>query len=709
MRRNNLILNITCGLLLSLLMMLPGSTMAQVRPAMSLFINWTPNEQLTSIPDDERFIDMQVYITGNIQFWALDLVCTVGRGTELSFVSFTPAPAWGSSGEYFLVNPAAGIYNGSQLAFTLTRVGINNAPIGQNGRDYTLLLGSVRFRANDLTQDARVSASCRTMNFLDRDGNLAVRGRQTRLNDLMIRIGYTINGTVLRQGARDHRNIEVTCTHQASSTIYGPVFTSSNGRFTFGGVRTSSSTDLVRQFGLYQCDYTSRFSNGEQDTVYLQGRSRFDLRTPAYRLMPVQLRTGELNSDGEIAFDDLAVLTSLYGTTAVSAYRTGDTNGDRRVDNVDLALVAGNVGVNLDEAARLAEHVIYGVGRDYDVRAIFPNSKIWWGDPTSGQVYSLLPRSRTRDFWPKVSPDGRELAFVSVNARTGLHELAIGDMDRGSSSLFRVPRGFNRHAFAPSWSPDGNRLAFICTVDNPANQRYEFNEGEICLVNRADTSGISLTQVGNQTEIFPVAWLPYLLDDESTAYVILYAHANRIHYYDLASGLGGLFPTGGLGVNDIVDMPVVVSHHSGENILFYRYNDGVTTRLRAGRLAYDGISFTGPVAAVPDGVLHVDISDTTGLDYYAVSPNLELMYYLEYNYSLANYPTRNPYQFYNLYRADALSNTLGWLPGGAQHYVDGAIGHPTWNAFTGPGLPWNGDPDIATLLHIHRMSFDWIP
>jgi hypothetical protein len=53
---------------------------------------------------------------------------------------------------------------------------------------------------------------------------------------------------------------------------------------------------------------------------------------------------GDVNGDGSVTLDDLAVLLANFGTLSGAAPEDGDTNGDGDVDLDDLAFVLANFG-----------------------------------------------------------------------------------------------------------------------------------------------------------------------------------------------------------------------------------------------------------------------------------------------------------------------------------------------------------------------------
>ncbi|MCA9914650.1 MAG: PD40 domain-containing protein, partial [Anaerolineae bacterium] len=495
------------GLTFLLLLMLIQPVFAAARPYMNIVANWTPSQTLDTNGADERFVELQMLVQGNVQFWAAEISCTVGRGTELEFISLqAPANVWGTSGtdmtlvplpdttngDIFSYTAATDVFNADArgtLSFTLSRLGFTTSPLGVNGADYSLNLANVRFKVMELASNTNVAVTCRVANFLDRDGNLVQRGRQTRTSALTILTGYTLSGSVSRQGSRIPSNVEVTCTNDpdGTPTVFGPIPTDRAGNFSF------DEDGELRTLGLYECDVESKLDGITPDQPYLISQLRFLLRTPQLSLLPVVMRTGDINGDDVINFGgDVFSLAAVYDTVVVNPFDTGDVNGDRRVDDTDLSLTAANVGLT---GPITVDHILYGLGRDFSSDVIFPNSQLWWGFAEEGNSYPLIARSRTRDFWPMISPDGSTIAYTAATDRRGVtsYDLYYLDVDRGRAAPARLPRTFTDEALAPSWSPDGSMVAFICTprgeVGDPNFEGYLYNNGDICIINSDDVRG----------------------------------------------------------------------------------------------------------------------------------------------------------------------------------------------------------------------------
>lgn len=83
-------------------------------------------------------------------------------------------------------------------------------------------------------------------------------------------------------------------------------------------------------------------------------------------------------------------------------------------------------------------------------------------DADGTDVVRLTDNAR-EDAYPALSPDGTRVAF----ARKIRGQLDLFVMDVDGSSVTRVMRTANADEVLPSWSPDGQKLAFTATVTTP--------------------------------------------------------------------------------------------------------------------------------------------------------------------------------------------------------------------------------------------------
>ncbi len=675
-------------LILPIVLLVAVPALAQTRPEMTIFIVWQPGEQLssTTAPLDTRYVDVQILGQGNVHFWAMNLKCNftpsvLSVDSSVDEVIF--GPDWGGPGEFIAVGPGGEDYeyaSNGDLTLVATRQGTVPS-LGVNGQTYTILLATVRLRVAELTKNSAASARCTTMDFLDRDGNTIVRGRQASTPTLSVLTGYALSGKVLLQGLRSHGGISVVCQNQDSLTNYGPVTTNSSGDFNF-------NTVFIRETGDYICTFTGPAGT---DNNFLPSTVAIPIYHASQYLLPVVLRAGNVDGVGDIGNSDIVSITSTWSgasTAVATPYEGNDANGDRRIDRADLAIVAGNYDPGTTQTD--ASHLLVGLATDYG--GTFPNSQIAWGNNLAGQVVPLFSRLSGRNFWPALSPDGETVAYIKQDARSGAHELYSSPLSRPKETRVTPARGFGYQAFAPSWSPDGSRLAFVCSWDEPNISGYTFNEGYLCLIN---ANGGSWQLLNHKVKITPPSWF-----DNNT---IIYsgAHtdttsgcANTLCYYDIAANTSGVvdadIPFGGANISDT---PQIRADANGDTLLFYRYNNGTTATLRVAIINRVGGVFDVPVF----GGNHKDTGISTNLDYYHVSPYLHIVYYERVD-SVNFFKNR-------LSSSGTFAGSWGAAIG---HDIDGFVGNP--NGVVGfPGILWNGALTTPTELHAYRASMQWVP
>lgn len=689
--------------------------------AVTLLSVWTPDEQLVSITTpsvDERTVELQMQAISNVQFWAMEISCIVSVPNAFkdapSKQTLIPDQDWleGTGDTFFIsTNPNNDFYDAAtnRINVAITRVGTTNAPLGLNGATYIQNLFTLRLTVNEgLVGVNTISLNCDTMKFVNRNGVSLGSAVLSSAGDLVVRDGYVLNGNVSRQGSADKSSIQVSCEHQGSGLTY-TTLTTSTGDFSFD--KSDSGTDPLREQGLYICTYTS-LDGGTPDNVYLQGTTYINLKSAQYTIQPVMLRTGDTNEDNFInVANDFSAITVNW-QNIVTPYTNGDTNGDGQVDQTDLAITAGNIGLDDDDpdTKLLLDHVLYAVATDYG--GTFPNNKLFMGEVYSGGMTQL---NENRIFWPQVSPDGDQVAFTAFNTVTiriskkqSITETVLGLVLANTEDFIgtTIAEGPN---FAPAFSPSGNQLAYVCSWSSKTNG-YQANNGNICVMNTGKTTdSIKVIIPPNETytnaEIFPPTWY----DETTLVYAGSYDNdicPQELCYYDFLTNTHGLVDIIGIdGVNNHASMPIIVRNDSAPHYLFYQYafddGSGVTpfdTELRMGTIQYNSGTNTwseGVIGtAVDTSLQHEKVELSDGAVYYDVSPTLDVMFYLF-----------NSDVFQNLYLTTGASFT--WTAG-ETHTVDGFVGYPTVDTFDTPQT-WVQRDDVPTEFHAFRATFDWIP
>lgn len=162
------------------------------------------------------------------------------------------------------------------------------------------------------------------------------------------------------------------------------------------------------------------------------------------------------------------------------------------------ALAAGACGLEPDDllppiapGGALA-YVSNGPGGRYDIYYL----------SATAQLDSNLTLNAAHDSWPSWSPDGQQLAFATdrESERTNLLErtTAIYIMTLGVPGVIRVTDDTAHQYAQPAWSPIGNRIALVSDRDSAGLDVY-----------LVDTDGSDLTRLtADSTSSAQPAWAP---------------------------------------------------------------------------------------------------------------------------------------------------------------------------------------------------------
>ena len=705
-------------------------------PAVTLLSRWTPQEQLVSdigIDGVPRTVNLQMSARADKQIWAMDISCLLNLPGIFDEDSADQSMTWGNS--WLVGNDATNHFDSTQdsdagdagiqyydsvterINATITRVGATNSPIGVNGATYTEFLFDLQLDVSEgLVGTSVVNIACDTLTFLDRNGNSLGETVHTNTNDLTIREGYILSGNVSRQGTDNVAEILTDCEHLDTNNMYEAT-TPVDGLSDAFSFSTDGSSDPLRDFGLYDCKFYSTFG-GTEDLVYPWGRTFINLQTPTYMLQPVMLRTGDADENGFITIEaDIPFITGNWLDTE-PAFTNGDVNGDGIVNEVDLALAAGNVGLSF--GYRL-DHIFYSVARDFN--GTFPNNSLVLGDVFSG---SVSPVNSDRAFWPQVSPDGSKIAYYAeskinvdkkgrptTNPKKIVQTITEEGVFVADTTTFEGIMLVEGNNFAPSWSPSGGQIAYVCSWDGIQNniEGYFYNNGNICVVDAS--GGIAQTIIpdgamSTYAEVFPPAWY----NETTLVYGGNSDHPlcpDQLCYYDMLTDTHGLLTINGVnGTTIFANMPVI-KEYQNVTYLFYRYFDNTDSELRMGTAVYDSgtnsWAASGVQSLAPGTNAQHEFVDNTdgGVHYYDVSHLLDVMFY-EFGEN----------EFHNRY-------FIGFAPGwdtGEDHIVDGFIGYPTLSfvnqsdqANDDPFGVWDGFDELTagTDFHAFRPTIDWIP
>jgi hypothetical protein len=207
--------------------------------------------------------------------------------------------------------------------------------------------------------------------------------------------------------------------------------------------------------------------------------------------------------------------------------------GNRPVFSPSFA--AGGSAIFLDPSGPADAAPLEGAGARDDGRVV--------------HVLSVLD-DRARNYHPRLSPDGSQVAFDSD--RDGVRGVYLSD--RSGHGIRRVSG--EGYAAVPSWSPDGERLAFIKAE---AGQPRVWN---VWVLDLATGFARRLTSHA-AGQPWGASWFP---DGRR----ICYAHDDRLVVLDTASGASRIYPSPRKGA--LVRTPVVAP--DGRRIVFQLDRDG---------------------------------------------------------------------------------------------------------------------------------------
>jgi hypothetical protein len=591
--------------------LLPLSAMpAEAAPlAISVDATWDVTEQLTTVDgdnpgiwdegplpgptddDDMRYVQASLVVTTTASFWTAEVTCsvdpTVLEGYERDYDQagfndwhddqnmIEPGAMWHQGGDwawYWIEGFSEGV-NG-QMKAVFTKRG-NAQAIGQNGETLVAPLATLRYRVGP---NAGMTGLNCSFSFLDRDGREVVKKVKYRApGTLNVITGYTVTGTVDYQVHPVATNpITVECYSEFLPGGFKNTTTDKYGKFSLADLR-------VRE-GWLNCYFSGNTATGLSN-LYLTSDLGFDMREHgSYHMLPITLKGGNVQQEdcggGECINDnDIALITGNWGGTTGD----GDANSDGVTDRADLAIVASNfyIGETVN-----AYHLIYSLARQWDGDS--RNSSIWRGDTYSAEVVQQVkPKARNIDLWATLSPDGSTIALIRKDTRRDNYELYTVDATNpkaAAKALLKKNKIGNLDAFAPSWSRDGNQIAFICSegyghvVEQQwGTERWEYsgyglNAGDLCIVD-ADGSHFRRLTSYNSAKIWPPAWEGNWLIFGGTTNTG--QCANTLCVFDLSNNNwwrldndipGGYEQDASGSYQEVSDMPVMMN-----GWLFYRY------------------------------------------------------------------------------------------------------------------------------------------
>ena len=76
------------------------------------------------------------------------------------------------------------------------------------------------------------------------------------------------------------------------------------------------------------------------------------------------------------------------------------------------------------------------------------------------------PRDARNAFWPRLSPDGSQLVYVSFDPNSNVNDLYVANSD-GTHARLVLPSGTFQAVDAPLFSPDGSMIMFSAVARGP--------------------------------------------------------------------------------------------------------------------------------------------------------------------------------------------------------------------------------------------------
>jgi len=263
-----------------------------------------------------------------------------------------------------------------------------------------------------------------------------------------------------------------------------------------------------------------RYGGGQANQLYIFDLKTFDAKKISDSVRPSRDpmwigNTIYFNSDRDGHFNLYAYDTASGKTTAVTTHKPWDVrwpssdresrivyelDGELRIfDTRAKKDTAISITVPDDGLARRASHIsVAGNVESFSLspkgeRALFcARGDIFTVPIEKGGTRNLTHSSGAHDKWPRWSPDGSRIAFISD--KSGEDEVWVVAQD-GSTPPEQLTTGGNAFRYAAEWAPDGKRLAF------------SDKDGKIFVVTVADHK---VTQIVDEPfgQIRDYAWSP---------------------------------------------------------------------------------------------------------------------------------------------------------------------------------------------------------
>lgn len=182
----------------------------------------------------------------------------------------------------------------------------------------------------------------------------------------------------------------------------------------------------------------------------------------------------------------------------------GDDLAEWSPDSRRLAVVRRGSITIVDREGRTTRRLVRGAtpswSRDAERLAFTRGSQVYVvGVDNSGE--RRVGSEREINVVPKFAPDGRRIAFETVNdaidALSGLVGIGVANVDGGDTETVVTDAA----DFPPVWSPDGSSLLYIRAVDEQGFVNYD-----VCAVRLADRKVTVIAGSDEPEYVGPAAW-----------------------------------------------------------------------------------------------------------------------------------------------------------------------------------------------------------
>jgi Tol biopolymer transport system component len=169
-------------------------------------------------------------------------------------------------------------------------------------------------------------------------------------------------------------------------------------------------------------------------------------------------------------------------------------------------------------------------------RGLGQGSELWLAKRGGNVVEQLYADPFHYISFARFSPDGSQLAFIKIpDTQTPFTVGELWVMDSDGSNAHKLADADAGHGYAANWSPDGKRIAFVVREnpdDERADQSSEALLSNIYLVDVQSGSLTQLTHLKNGRTETP-SWSP---DGNTLAFNVVINDRMNVHIVDLSTG-----------------------------------------------------------------------------------------------------------------------------------------------------------------------------